>query len=100
MRYRILPRALADIDEIADYIMQDNPPAALRITQQFLETFELIADHSGVGVALPEIHVDARMLPVERYIVFYRVENDIPVIVRVLHSARNWQEFLPAHFDV
>jgi toxin ParE1/3/4 len=92
--YRILPRADNDMNDIADYIAQDNPNAALAMIARFIESFVRLSDHPRMGVLQTELHHGLRLLPVENYLIFYRSTEDEIEIVRVLHSARDWREIL------
>lgn len=94
MHYRLLPRARADLDGIADYISQDNPHAALRMHARFIATFESLSAQPRMGVELLDIKKGLRYFPVKPYLIFYQIDDEVLSIVRVLHSAREWQELL------
>lgn len=52
-----------------------------------------------MGVALSEIHRGLKMMPMERYLIFYRIEHQNIEVVRVLHSAQEWREILSGSVD-
>lgn len=49
-----------------------------------------------LGPARPDLTPDLRLWPVGDYLIFYRIEPERLVIVRILHGARD----LPAQFDL
>lgn len=84
------PRALADLDEAAEYIAQDNPQAADRLVRRIEERVLQLQHHPELG---RPGHVDGtRELVVTRtrYIVAYRVADKRIDVLAVLHGARRW----------
>lgn len=49
MKYTLAPSARRDLNEIWDYIAQDNVDAADRVIAQLAETFDLLAVHKLIG---------------------------------------------------
>lgn len=47
-----------------------------------------------MGVARHDVRKDLRFVPVGNYLILHRQVGDDVEIVRVLHSARRWQELL------
>jgi toxin ParE1/3/4 len=92
MRFDWLPQALADFDEIIDYIAEENPDAAI---QQGDEIHSQIASLSGnPKLGRPGRVKGTRELVIVRtpYIAAYRVKNNEIVILRILHGARQWPD--------
>ena len=92
--YRIAwrPMAEADLDNIIDYIAQDNPTRAETFGQELrYKTFPL-AQHPKMGrTGRPGLPAFVRELVAHRnYIVFYRVLDDAGTveILRVKHAAQ------------
>ncbi len=77
------------MDEIWQYIAEDNPTAADGLEQEFFDTFEILCDWPALGHPRPD-WTDKPLLffPVKRYLIVYRDTSPIE-IVRVLHGARN-----------
>ena len=94
MGFRLLPAAEADIEAIALYIAEDNPRAAQRWVDGIEEHCARLGDMPGMGVARADVRPDLRMLPVSNYLILYRQVGNDAEIVRVLHSARQWQNLL------
>jgi toxin ParE1/3/4 len=91
MSLRYTARALVQLAEIFDYIVQDNPSAARAVHTQIKSSIERLASFPFAGRATERAGV--RVLTVTRYPyrIFYRVyggEGDV-VILRILHGARN-----------
>jgi len=94
MAFRLLPAAETDIEEIAFYIAEDNPPAARRWLNNIIAKCRQLADMPEMGVARVDVRPDLRMLPVGNYLILYRRAGSNIEIVRVLHGARQWQKLL------
>lgn len=91
MRLRWTRLAERDLDQIADYIGQDNPAAAARVVLELIEQAEtLLPAHPAIG--RPGRVLGTRELVVGNlpYIVAYRVRGRDVEIIRVLHTARAW----------
>lgn len=89
MRVALLPRADRDLDDIYDWIAEDDPDAAARHVQRLTAAALSLRDFPMRGMARPEIGESARSLVVGRYLVLYRVEDGRVEIVRFVHGARD-----------
>ena len=85
-----------DIQGIFDYIAQDDLEAADRVTDGIIDTFELLAQHPGLGKRYPlkhpklqEIHQHTAVkIPgpsYRNYLIFYRPDDDQ---IRILYVFR------------
>jgi len=63
MSFRVLPRAEADIEAIANYIKADSPLAARKWLDDLYEHFHRLGDIPGIGVLRPEISLRLRLFP-------------------------------------
>jgi len=75
-----------DLDSIAGYIAKDNPQAALAVVRDLRARCLSLADFPMRGRRYNAIY---RTLVVAPYLIFYRVDGNMIVIVRVLHGAQN-----------
>jgi len=83
------PQAQQDIDDIWNYIADDNISAADNWLNQLDEQFALLALQPLMGRARDELDAGIRSFPIGRYVIFYLpLANGIDV-ARVLHSARD-----------
>lgn len=86
---RVLPQAHADLLEVWLYVAEDHPTSADRLIDQFTARFDVLCRMPELGAACPEIADGLRRLPIGRYLLFYSVREDVLVIERVLHGARD-----------
>jgi toxin ParE1/3/4 len=90
MSYRLTPAAEADIEGIADYIAEHNAPASVRLVEDFVRRWELLATQPYSGATREDILPSIRHLVMGQYIAFYRVDEDAEVLIlRVIHGRRN-----------
>jgi toxin ParE1/3/4 len=82
--------ALADLDEIADYIALDNPAAAEQLVLKVFEHVGQLIDHPESGSIPPEFRRARtyRQIVEPPCRVFYRVDGVKIFIVHVMRSER------------
>jgi toxin ParE1/3/4 len=88
------PQADADMLEIWLYIANDSIPAANRQLELFNEKFTLLGASPLIGTPCPEVTSGLRYFPVGSYVLYYRIEHDVRVVVRVLHGSRDLSSFV------
>ena len=87
--------ALIDLDEIAEYIALDDPLAASNYVQKVFERTERLAIYPKSGkhpTELPRTPYREIVIPPCR--IFYRVEEDLVLILYVMRSERLLRPFL------
>jgi toxin ParE1/3/4 len=87
--------ALTDLEEMAEYIALDNPPAASRYVRKVFNVIERLKDFPSSGkrpVELPDTPYREVIVPPCR--VFYRVESDTVIILYVMRSERLLRSYL------
>ncbi|HTV35140.1 MAG TPA: type II toxin-antitoxin system RelE/ParE family toxin [Xanthobacteraceae bacterium] len=91
MKLRFTPKAVRDLADIADYIFERNPNAALRVRAAILEALQDL-------VLFPELGrrqklAGVRKLVIRRYpyLVYYRLDRsaDEIAILTIRHSAQD-----------
>lgn len=87
--------ALADRDEIFDYIEADNPRAAVAVDDLIRAQVQLLIEFPEGG-RIGRVP-GTRELIISRtpYLVAYRVQDNTVRILRVLHGSRQWPEDMP-----
>jgi len=81
--------ALQDRIEIWDYIVADNPGAAVRMDDLFSDSASRLAEHPKLGRSGKV--VGTRELVVhEHYRLVYEISNDTVYILTLIHTARLW----------
>ena len=90
MLVRWLRRALANLDDEAAYIAEDNPQVAAEFVRHMRNSAAMLADHPNMG--RPGRITGTRELVVTRfpYILPYRVRGGTVEVLRVFHTARKW----------
>ena len=90
--FRLAPEASADIEEIWEYIAEDDIEAAARVRHAFLDSCRLLAQHPRLGHRREDLttHSGVRFWPVFSYLIVYRPVPHGPLeILRVLHGKRD-----------
>ena len=84
-----------DLDEIWEYIAQDNIEAADRWIGKLFDAFELLNRNPGAGHKRPDL-TDYPVLfwPVGAYLILYRVKSERVEIIAVTQGARDVPRFL------
>ena len=91
------PAAERDILEIVEWVASENPVAARGVRAALDTVAHTIGDHPRSGALKPHLaSPPIRFFPLRGfpYVVVYTPERDPPLIVRVLHGARDLPEVL------
>ena len=93
--FQLSPQAFQDIDEIWEFIAQDNLDAADRVRDEIFQAFEKLAEMPEVGHLREDLAKEPlRFWPVYSYLIIYRPDSQPLEIVRVLHGARDIKNLL------
>lgn len=91
VRIRLRPRARADIKEIHAYIAERAPNAARKWLNSINDRIDLII-YAPKGAQLrPELGPDYRAAVVGSYLIFYRLEGEEAVVIRVVDGRQDLQ---------
>jgi toxin ParE1/3/4 len=92
MEIRWQRTALADLEAIQDYLLERNPPAALRLMSDLREAALSLIEQPNRG--RPGRVPGTRELVVSgtTYLIPYRVRGHVIEILRVFHGARKWPD--------
>lgn len=91
---RYLSTAEKDIEDIFNYICQDNPSAAQDLLEKFDEKIYKLASHPFLGKIPNDIRLKRlgyRILTIDNYLVFYVVKTTTIQIRRIIHGARRYR---------
>jgi len=84
-----------DLDEIWEYIAQDNIDAADRWIGKLFDAFEALARNPGMGHKREDLTAYPILFwPVGAYLILYRVQSERIEIVAVTQGARDIPSFL------
>jgi len=91
----LLPAAYSDLDEIFDYILVDNPRAAVKMLDRMMQSLHYLEKFPLSGSPLIDCSIkNFRMVIVDPYIAFYRFIDNKIYVYRVIHGARNYRHLL------
>ena len=90
MRIRWTKGAEGNLDQIADYIDQDKPPAAVATALKIIEAVQMLADYPAIGRRGRERGTRELVVAGLPYIIIYVVTGEELVIIRVLHAAMKY----------
>jgi toxin ParE1/3/4 len=87
------PEALEDRERIWDYYVRvAGKHTAEKVLREIAEVIALIKDHPFAGRARNEVRPALRSFAAAPHVVFYRVVNDTPEIVRLLDGRQDIEE--------
>ena len=96
MRFILAPEAERDLDEIWEYIAQDDLDAADRFIEKLLDNVRKLADRPGMGHTREDLVEDRalRFWPVGNYLISYRAVA-LPIeIVAVVQGSHDIPSFI------
>ena len=80
--------ALKNLDELAEYISQENPQAARQMLESIEMQVNLLATHPALGRPGRVLGTRELMISNTHYLVPYRIKNNTVEILRVSHTSR------------
>ena len=87
--YRLAFQAERDLDEIADYLADRNPTAAVRLLENLLEKFLLLSQNPLLGELRSDLPKKPRCFSAGKYVIFYQSTRHGIEVARVVHGARD-----------
>ena len=88
--YDFHPEAERDLDEIWDFIADDNLPAADRVTEDIIADIEALVSAPHIGHRRPDLTSrPLRFWSVRNYLVAYAPDERPLWIVAVIHGSRS-----------
>ena len=87
MKIIISPLAEIDIEQIGDYIAQDNPRRALSYIKELRKQCTKIATFPQAYRLRSELGVGIRSCAYGNYVIFFQINDNELHIVRILHGA-------------
>ena len=96
MQIKIKPRAKEDLLEIWHFIAHERfqIQAADHLMMRFNNEFRRLANNPNLGTLCFKVNPEFRQQVLDPYLIFYKVEQDMLVIYRILHSVRNISNLL------
>jgi len=84
-----LKKALLNLDEIAEYIAEENSQAASHVVSVIIEQVNLLATQPALGRSGRVLGTRELVISNTHYLVPYRIKNNIVEILCVFHTSRN-----------
>jgi toxin ParE1/3/4 len=88
--YALHPEALADLDDIRDYIARENPDAADRVISEIFDAIRGLVPFPHQGHRRPDLSSrPLRFALVREYLIAYAPEEKPLWVVAVIHGRRS-----------
>ncbi len=97
MPYKILylEHAYTDLETILDHIVEDSPSRAVEYLGFLKSGISKLADFPRMGVMCKRKYIrrECRVLIIENYLVFYKIDEALHTVIigRVLHRSVNYK---------
>lgn len=88
-RYIIAPEAIKDFKEIINYFATRNIEAGEKLIDQFEKKCRYLVQFPKIGRSYQHIRPYLRGLPLDTYIIFYRISKDGIEIMRIVKGNRD-----------
>jgi len=95
----VSPQAAEDLLEIKLYIEKElqNPIAAQNTIKTIVETYEELSEDPDVGIPVEKyvsFPTDYKFILANNYSIFYRIEDKIVKVIRIMYSRRDFVRIL------
>jgi plasmid stabilization system protein ParE len=88
--YALHPLALADLNEIWDYIAEQNLDAADRVIGEIFAKLDILSSSPRIGHQRPELSGrPLRFAVVREYLIAYAPDESPVLVIAVIHGRRN-----------
>ncbi|MGF2038428.1 MAG: type II toxin-antitoxin system RelE/ParE family toxin [Nostoc sp. CmiVER01] len=85
----ISPKASEDLSKIIDYFVKRNIDAGENFVDKFDKKCKYLANFPNMGRSYGNIKTDLRGVPLDNYIILYRIINSGIEIIRVVSGYQN-----------
>ena len=91
--------AEADLDEIIEFYITENPEYAKKIFQEIASKLTSLEKNPNLGKPKDEILFHLRSFPAKKYIIFYTPIKGGIEVFRIIHSSRDIEGLFNDFFD-
>ncbi len=96
---KVSPQAAEDLIGIRDYIENElqNPIAAQNTVLKIVETYENLSNFPEAGIPVEKyvgFPTDYKFVLANNYSIFYRIEDEVVRIIRIMYSKRDFVRIL------
>ena len=93
--FTLSPLARQDLNDIWDYIAQDDLDAADRVIDEIYDAILLTSTMPGIGHLREDLtDKPLRFWPIRRYLIVYRIENELLEVARILSAYQDVRRLL------
>ncbi|MBU4272246.1 MAG: type II toxin-antitoxin system RelE/ParE family toxin [Planctomycetes bacterium] len=89
-RFRLSRQAESDLKEIADYVADRNPSAAVNELEKLFNKFGLLGRNPLLGELRQDLPGKPRSFTAGNFVVLYKPTADGIEVARVVHAARDF----------
>ena len=93
MKIIFLPLAQEDLKAIGTYISSDNPKRVYSYVQEITSYCRILEASPRLGREKKEIRPNLRCLTYQSYLIYYEIDGDNILILRILNAARDQEAF-------
>jgi toxin ParE1/3/4 len=97
-QYIISPAAIADLNDVTDYFAEHNIDAGERLLDDFSKKCRYLTQFPFMGRSYSEIRSHLRGLPMQNYIIFYRIIDNGIEIMRIIKGDRDLEAMFAEDF--
>ncbi|MGU3492873.1 type II toxin-antitoxin system RelE/ParE family toxin [Xanthobacteraceae bacterium A53D] len=98
MKLTITAAALSDLRQIASYIAADNPRRSVSFIQEITQRLNSLRKAPHAFPLVPRFErLGIRRCVHGNYLIFYRVTDEMLIVLHVLHAARDYEPLLSIH---
>lgn len=84
--------AQSDLSDLVDYLSLTSADSALKVLEKLEDSLTLLSEHPEMGRPGRVPETRELVVPDTSYIIPYKVEGELLVVLRVYHAARKWPE--------
>jgi toxin ParE1/3/4 len=92
--YRLRPRAVEDLEQIADFIAGDNPARAMSFIEELIAVCVRIAESPRAFPRRDDLGKGLRQAVHGRYLLLFTADEKGVVIERIVHGARRLEDLI------
>ncbi|NLF07052.1 MAG: type II toxin-antitoxin system RelE/ParE family toxin [Pirellulaceae bacterium] len=93
--FRLSWKAETDLQEIADYISDRNPSAAVKELEKFFAKFDLLGKNPLLGELRQDLPGNPRCFAAGNFLILYKPTAEGIEVARVVHAARDFRTVFP-----
>ena len=94
--YSLSDAAVQDLNDICDYIAQNNPRAASKLFDTVRRKCRLLAEFPGMGKSYEKLAPNLRGIVVQDYIILYYPREDGVDIARIFSGYQDFESIFTA----